>query len=195
MASENRKPEWEKAFRYARLLTELVDRHGLSELVLEEGGVKITARREIPQAPSGMHPFHPLPQSMQSSAYTGHGMPQYPQGPFPHPGAFGHPFPGNGGAAGAPQGVKQRPAPAATEIDEAKTIRAPMAGTFYRAPSPGAPNFVEGGAHIESGKVLCIIEAMKLMNEIKAEKSGTIARILVENGKPVRTGDPLFILG
>ncbi len=73
-------------------------------------------------------------------------------------------------------------------------ITAPMVGTFYRAPSPGAKPYIEVGDTIEPGKVLCIIEAMKLMNEIKSEVKGKIKEILVENGEPVEFGQPLFLV-
>jgi acetyl-CoA carboxylase biotin carboxyl carrier protein len=70
-----------------------------------------------------------------------------------------------------------------------------MVGTFYRAPSPGAPAFVEIGQSVTKGQTLCIIEAMKLLNEIEADQDGTVKAILVENGQPVEYGEPLFILG
>lgn len=73
-------------------------------------------------------------------------------------------------------------------------IKAPMVGTFYRAPSPGAKPFVEIGDVIKSGDVVCIIEAMKLMNEIKAEVGGKVSKILVENGEPIEFGQPLLII-
>jgi oxaloacetate decarboxylase alpha subunit len=73
-------------------------------------------------------------------------------------------------------------------------IKAPMVGTFYRAPAPEAPPFVEVGQNIEAGQVICIIEAMKLMNEIKSEIKGKIVEILAENGHPVEFGQPLFLI-
>lgn len=73
-----------------------------------------------------------------------------------------------------------------------KVIESPMVGTFYRAPSPDADSFVNVGDSISPGKVLCIVEAMKLMNEIESEASGTIVEIMVENGQPVQFGQPLF---
>ena len=73
-------------------------------------------------------------------------------------------------------------------------MKSPMVGTFYRAPSPGAKPFVEEGDIINPGDVVCIIEAMKLMNEIKAEVKGEIIKILVENGEPVEFGQPLFLI-
>ena len=74
------------------------------------------------------------------------------------------------------------------------TIEAPMVGTFFMAPSPEAPPFVEEGSDIEKGEVLCIIEAMKLMNEIKSEIKGKIKKVLVENGHSVEYGEPLFLI-
>ena len=74
-------------------------------------------------------------------------------------------------------------------------VKAPMVGTFYRSPSPGAGSFVEVGQTVKQGDTLCIIEAMKLLNEIEADASGVIKAILVENGQPVEYGEPLFIIG
>lgn len=73
-------------------------------------------------------------------------------------------------------------------------VKAPMVGTFYRAPNPSAPPFVEVGSSVKEGQSLCIIEAMKLLNEIEADKSGVIKEILVENGEPVEFGQPLFVI-
>ena len=77
---------------------------------------------------------------------------------------------------------------------EGETIKSPMVGTFYRSPSPGAKAFVEVGQQVNVGDPLCIIEAMKLLNEIEAERAGTIKAILIENGQPVEYGEPLFII-
>ena len=85
-------------------------------------------------------------------------------------------------------------APAAPERDLSKAQTSPMVGTFYRAPGPNAPAFVEVGQSVNAGDTLCIIEAMKLMNEIEAERSGVVKEILVENGQPVEFGEPLFII-
>ena len=83
-------------------------------------------------------------------------------------------------------------APAVRDLSNAQ--KSPMVGTFYRAPGPNAPAFVEIGQQVKAGDTPCIIEAMKLMNEIEAEKSGTVKEILVENGTPVEYGEPLFII-
>ncbi|AYR20446.1 acetyl-CoA carboxylase biotin carboxyl carrier protein [Alcaligenes faecalis] len=86
-------------------------------------------------------------------------------------------------------------APAAPAAPEGHAVKAPMVGTFYRAPSPGAAPFVEVGQTVKEGEPLCIIEAMKLLNEIEADKSGVIKEILVENGGPVEYGQTLFVIG
>jgi acetyl-CoA carboxylase biotin carboxyl carrier protein len=87
-------------------------------------------------------------------------------------------------------------AAAAAEAEEAAghVVKSPMVGTFYRSPSPGAPAFIEQGAVVKAGDTLCIIEAMKLLNEIEADVGGTVKKILVENGQPVEYGQPLFII-
>ena len=94
--------------------------------------------------------------------------------------------------AGAPVAVEPA-APAAEEPGH--IVKAPMVGTFYRAGSPGAPPFVEVGQAVKEGDTLCIIEAMKLMNEIEADASGVVTAILVESGQPVEFGQPMFLIG
>jgi len=86
-------------------------------------------------------------------------------------------------------------APEAAPVVEGHVVKAPMVGTFYRSPSPDAKAFVEVGQAVKEGEVICIIEAMKLMNEIDTDAAGTVKAILVENGQPVEYGQPLFILG
>ncbi|MGO3131817.1 MAG: acetyl-CoA carboxylase biotin carboxyl carrier protein [Alcaligenes sp.] len=86
-------------------------------------------------------------------------------------------------------------APAAPAVPEGHAVKSPMVGTFYRAPSPGAAPFVEVGQAVKEGEPLCIIEAMKLLNEIEADKSGVIKEILIENGGPVEYGQTLFVIG
>ena len=91
------------------------------------------------------------------------------------------------------------PAAAATELvppvaDEGHTVKSPMVGTFYRASSPGAKPFVEVGDTIKEGETICIVEAMKILNEIEADKSGTVTRILVDNGQAVEYGQPLYTI-
>ena len=74
------------------------------------------------------------------------------------------------------------------------TVSSPIVGMFFRSPSPEAPHFIEVGSTVKKGQVLCIVEAMKLMNEIEADTDGTVADILVENGQPVEYGEPLFLI-
>jgi acetyl-CoA carboxylase biotin carboxyl carrier protein len=87
------------------------------------------------------------------------------------------------------------PAEAAPAAEPAgHTLKSPMVGTFYRSPSPGAPSFVEVGQAVAKGQTLCIIEAMKLLNEIESDKAGLVKAILVESGQPVEYGQPLFVI-
>ena len=86
-------------------------------------------------------------------------------------------------------------APAAPKEPEGHIIRSPMVGTFYRAPSPGAKQFVTEGQSVSAGETLCIIEAMKILNQIESDKSGKVLEILVENGQPVEYNEPLFVIG
>ena len=86
-------------------------------------------------------------------------------------------------------------APAAPKEPEGHIIRSPMVGTFYRAPSPGAKPFVVDGQSVSSGETLCIIEAMKILNQIESDKSGKVVQVLVEDGQPVEYNEPLFLIG
>jgi len=86
-------------------------------------------------------------------------------------------------------------AEATPEPAKGNVVKSPMVGTFYRSPSPGAKSFVELGQAVKPGDTLCIIEAMKLLNEIEAEVAGEVIEILVENGQPVEYGQPLFVIG
>jgi acetyl-CoA carboxylase biotin carboxyl carrier protein len=100
--------------------------------------------------------------------------------------------------ASAPAAAAAAAAPAAAPAPEAKVeghvVKSPMVGTFYRAPSPGAKPFVEVGDTVAPGSTLCIVEAMKLLNEIEADHGGTIKECYVENGQPVEYGEPLFLI-
>jgi acetyl-CoA carboxylase biotin carboxyl carrier protein len=95
----------------------------------------------------------------------------------------------------APAAAAAPAAPAAAAAPEGHVVKSPMVGSFYRSPSPGAKAFVDVGQNVNEGDTLCIIEAMKLLNEIEADKSGVIKAILVENGQAVEFGQPLFIIG
>lgn len=94
--------------------------------------------------------------------------------------------------AAAPAAAPAAPAEAAEP--EGHVVKSPMVGTFYRAPSPGAKAFIEVGQTVSAGDTLCIIEAMKLLNEIESDATGTVKAVLVENGQPVEYGQPLFVI-
>lgn len=96
--------------------------------------------------------------------------------------------------AAAPAAPAATPAPAAAAAPAGHVVKSPMVGTFYRASSPGAKPFVEVGSQIKEGETICIIEAMKILNEIEADKSGTVTQILGENGQAVEYGQPLFVI-
>jgi acetyl-CoA carboxylase biotin carboxyl carrier protein len=98
------------------------------------------------------------------------------------------------GTFDAPQTASEaaKPGSEARSVEDLHLVKSPIVGTFYSAPSPGADDFVKVGAHVETGQTLCIVEAMKLMNEIEADVSGEVVRIFVESGQPVEYGQPLF---
>ena len=148
---------------------ESVKESGITELVLETGDYKLSVRRgEVVSAPAAAPPTQAAPPA---------------PGPTPQPEA-------------AQAASPAAPAPEALQDDNSNLleITAPIVGTLYAAPSPDAPNFVKVGDKVQAGTVLCIIEAMKLMNEIEAEVSGTVREILVENEEPVEYGQALFRL-
>ncbi|MCX7151164.1 MAG: acetyl-CoA carboxylase biotin carboxyl carrier protein [Proteobacteria bacterium] len=97
--------------------------------------------------------------------------------------------------APAPQAHAAAPATAAPAAPQGHLVKSPMVGTFYRSASPGAKSFAEVGDTVKAGQTVCIIEAMKLMNEIESDKDGVITAILIENGQPVEYGEPLFVIG
>jgi acetyl-CoA carboxylase biotin carboxyl carrier protein len=149
-------------------LLDAVKEAEISELVLETGDYKLTVKRGTEQSVVYASPVQHAPQ------------------PAPQP--VSPPAQETQAAPAAPGAAPQAPAARSNLVD----VTAPIVGTFYAAPSPDAPVFVKVGDRVEPGKVLCIIEAMKLMNEIEAEVSGTIAEILVRNEDPVEYGQILF---
>lgn len=153
--------------RKLKKLIDLVEESGIAEIEVTEGEEKVRITRSV-AAPAVQTIYAPAPAAAP--------MPAAPQS-APAP------------VASAPSAAS---APAARDLSGAQ--KSPMVGTFYRSPSPSAPAFVEVGKTVKAGDTLCIIEAMKLMNEIEAEKSGVIKEILVENGTPVEYGEPLFII-
>lgn len=150
--------------RKLKKLIDLVEESGISELELTEGEEKVRISRQ----PSGAQ--------VQYAA------------PYLHP----HMMPMAAPVA-APASAPAAAEAAAPAI-EGHVVKSPMVGTFYRAPSPDAKAFVDVGSSVGAGDTLCIIEAMKLLNEIEADVSGVIKAILVENGQPVEYGEPLFII-
>ncbi|MGZ3406398.1 MAG: acetyl-CoA carboxylase biotin carboxyl carrier protein [Polyangia bacterium] len=149
-------------------LAEVLRRHELTEIEIEEGGVRIYLRRggesvHHVQAPMAVPVHSPMP-------------PTTPHAPPPT-------------ASGAPPAASS-----STDTSDGNVayVTSPFVGTFYRAPSPDMSPFVDVGTRIKKGQVICIVEAMKLMNEIESEIEGSIVQILVENGQAVEYGEPLF---
>jgi acetyl-CoA carboxylase biotin carboxyl carrier protein len=152
--------------RKLKTLIDLVQQSGIAELEITEGEEKVRISRGIP---GGAQQGMPPPGTVYVTA------------PMPQPAA----------EAAAPVAPAE---PAAPVEPEGHAIKSPMVGTFYRQSAPGAKAFVEVGQAVKTGETVCIIEAMKLLNEIEADHDGVIKEILVENGQPVEYGQPLFIL-
>ncbi|TJY59356.1 acetyl-CoA carboxylase biotin carboxyl carrier protein [Sinimarinibacterium sp. CAU 1509] len=152
--------------RKIKTLIELVEQSGISELEVREGEESVRISRQQAQ----------LAQPIQ-----------YVTAP---PAAQAAPAP----AAAAPASAPAAPAAAAEPATNRHLVRAPMVGTFYRSPSPGAKSFVEVGQTVKAGQVLCIIEAMKMLNQIESDKAGVVVEILVDNEKPVEFDQPLFAI-
>jgi acetyl-CoA carboxylase biotin carboxyl carrier protein len=148
-----------------RELLKLVEESGIAEIEINEGDDSVRIARVLPSNQTVMAPQAMPPQYVMS------------------------------GDAQPPSG-EAAPASAAPETDlpEGHVISAPMVGTFYSSPSPDSPAFVAVGTEVSEGATLCIIEAMKVMNQIEADKSGKISAVLVENGQPVEFGQPLFVI-
>jgi len=156
-----------------RLLS-FMSEHGLEEFEYAHGDLRIRLKKAMPQ--SGTAPVLALPvaQAVVPQGIVTQAPPNAPQAA---------PQAGSGPA---------QPAPAAATDEH--IIKSPIVGTFYAGPSPDAGPFVRVGDFVEAGQTVCIIEAMKLMNEIEADIGGEVARVLVENGHPVEYGEPLFAL-
>ncbi|HYD95631.1 MAG TPA: acetyl-CoA carboxylase biotin carboxyl carrier protein [Noviherbaspirillum sp.] len=154
--------------RKLKTLIDLVAESDIAELEVTEGEskVRIVKSSGAPQNQVVMMQPQSLPQTVTAPAAA----------PVAAP-------------AGAPA------APAAPAEPEGHIVKSPMVGTFYRSSAPGNPPFVDVGSTVKEGDTLCIIEAMKLLNEIDADASGVIKQILVENGQPVEFGQPLFVIG
>ncbi|AJP47501.1 acetyl-CoA carboxylase [Rugosibacter aromaticivorans] len=159
--------------RKLKTLIDLVQNSGISELEISEGEEKIRIAKHLPTPQTTM-------VSMPMANAGGYGSPMNGD----HASAAVSPAPTSSAASSA----------AATEADTGHKLKAPMVGTFYRAGGPDSPSFVEVGQAVKAGQTLCIIEAMKLMNEIESDVSGTVTAILVENGQAVEYGQPLFVI-
>ncbi|MGV7209480.1 acetyl-CoA carboxylase biotin carboxyl carrier protein [Oxalobacteraceae bacterium A2-2] len=154
--------------RKLKTLIDLVAESDIAELEVTEGEskVRIVKSSALPQNQVMMLPSQGVPQYVAPAA-----------------------------PAAAPVAAPGAPSPVAAAEPTGHVVKSPMVGTFYRSSAPGAAAFVEVGQSVKEGDTLCIIEAMKLLNEIDADKSGTITQILVENGQPVEFGQPLFVIG
>jgi acetyl-CoA carboxylase biotin carboxyl carrier protein len=152
--------------RKVKKLIELLDETGVAEIEIKEGEESVRISRN----PSGAT-FAMMPQHMM-------------YGPPPATAAAAAVTPAAAAAAVA--------AAAAATADQ--TVTAPMVGTFYSAPAPGAKPFVDIGSEVKPGDVLCIIEAMKMMNQIESDKAGRVVSVLAKNGDPVEFGQPLFVI-
>ena len=155
--------------RKLKKLIDLVQESGIAELEITEGEEKVKIVKGGVTGVSVMPMSAPVMEARPSAA---------PAIAAPAPAA-----PATPAGAEAPAG------------QEGHVVKAPMVGTFYRSPSPDAKVFVEVGQTVKEGDTICIIEAMKLMNEIEADAGGVVKAILVENGQPIEYGQPLFILG
>ena len=155
--------------RKIKTLIELVEESGIAELEVKEGEESVRISRQ----PTGM-PMMPA---------------QYFAPPLAPPPAAA---PAPAAAAPAPAAAPAAPAPKA--VENRHIIKAPMVGTFYRSPSPGAKPFIEVGQTVKAGQTLCIIEAMKMLNQIEADRAGVVVEILAENEKPIEFDQPLFAI-
>ncbi|TXC88575.1 acetyl-CoA carboxylase biotin carboxyl carrier protein [Paraburkholderia azotifigens] len=153
--------------RKLKTLIDLVSESGISELEVTEGEGKVRIVKNAPPV-YVQQPGNFAPQFAPSA-----------------PAAVGH----------AEQATAGAPATPAAAAPQGHVVTSPMVGTFYRAPSPGADPFVQVGDTVKEGQTICIIEAMKLLNEIESDQAGVIKEILVENGQAVEYGQPLFVIG
>jgi len=167
-ARTGQKPPASVNLEELRELIELLRENGLAELELENEGFRVRLRRE--PAVTEAAPVAATPAPAQA--------PEKPAAPAPAPSGPAHPG--------------TQATTAAAQDQDLHIISSPIVGTFYRSPSPTADAFVKIGSNVENDTVVCIIEAMKLMNEIQAEATGEVVKIYVENGQPVEYGQPLF---
>lgn len=155
-----------------KLIVDLMKRSELTEFEVEEEGFKIKIKRNSAEAAAG-------------------GSPSYSAHPFPAATPVEPPRPPTPAPVTSPAAAGGASSPGADEAGFAY-VKSPMVGTFYRSPSPDSPPFADVNSKVDEKSVVCIIEAMKIMNEIQAEVKGTIVELLVENGQPVEYGQRLF---
>lgn len=165
-----------------RQLIDFLKAHGVAEFDLDRGDLKIRLKfHEHTAAPAGVSELARLLAAAPAAAAH--------SAAVPAPGAPSHAAaPAHAGAAIAAA------APAADPDAGLHIVKSPIVGTFYGSPSPGSPSFVNPGDRVEKGQVICIVEAMKLMNEIEADASGEIVKCMVTNSQPVEFGQPLFAI-
>ncbi|MCP8897748.1 acetyl-CoA carboxylase biotin carboxyl carrier protein [Gilvimarinus xylanilyticus] len=150
--------------RKIKKLIELLEESDIGELEIKEGEESVRISRNSGNATIAPQPF-------------------YAQAPAPAQ-----------APAAAPAAASEAEAPSEAPAQTGHAVKSPMVGTFYRSPSPGAAAFVEVGKQVKAGDVICIVEAMKMMNQIEADKSGTIEAVLVEDGEPVEFDQPLVTI-
>ena len=151
--------------RKVKKLIELLEESGIGEIEIKEGEESVRISRGVSGAPAPVQAYAAAPPPAPAQAAVAPAAP-----------------------AAAPAAEPEAAAPATS----GHVVKSPMVGTFYRSPSPSSPVFVEVGSTVKAGDVLCIVEAMKMMNQIEADTSGTIEAVLVENGEPVEFDQPLF---
>ena len=151
--------------RKVKKLIELLEESGIDELEIHEGEESVRISRYSQHAPAAAAPV-----------------------------AYAAPTAAPAPVAATPAAPAEASASPVIEPSSGHQVKSPMVGTFYASPSPSSPSFVEVGQQVKEGDVLCIVEAMKMMNQIKADKSGTVEAILVENGQAVEFDQPLFTI-
>jgi acetyl-CoA carboxylase biotin carboxyl carrier protein len=177
---QHRRPEPTLNMEELRELVELIAQYGFTDFELEREGIRVRLRRELPS---------------QTAASSGAASSAAPAPPMPQAPPV-QPLTETRGSSSAPVETASQqavePAKAAAPEEDLHIITSPIVGTFYRSPSPQSEPFVRIGSLVGPDTVVCIIEAMKLMNEIQAETTGEVAKIYVENGQPVEFGQPLY---
>ena len=161
--------------RKIKKLIELLEESSLTEIEIVEGEESVRLSRGVPASVGAAPVHHGLPADVQAAAWSAPAMAGIGETP-------------------APRGAEEAESDQEEEIPEGELLRAPMVGTFYASPSPDTEPFVSLGQKVSEGETMCIIEAMKMFNQIESEASGTVVAILVENGQPVEFDQPLFVI-